>query len=157
MPLLDIRAKDVRAPLDTLRSGQGDIIATTVTGAGTVSYASIAELVNRDGVKLGTKDGKLAVTAPVTILNNKVVVNGTADLTVKGNVVSMRFDQVTAEGLPNNPLVSNLLNSYAKQISIDFRIPALPLKLQVEKVQPTAAGLVVTATAKEVPLNAGAR
>ena len=157
MPLLDVRAKDVRAPLDTLRTRQGDIIATTVTGTGTLDYATLAELTDREGVKLGEKDGKLAVTAPVTILNNQVTVNGTANLTVKGNIVSMRFDQVTAEGLPAVPLVQNLLNSYAKQISIDIRIPALPLKLQVEKVQPTAAGLVVTAAAKEVPLNTSAR
>jgi hypothetical protein len=153
MPLLDIRAKDVRAPLDTLRTRRGDIIATAVTGAGTVDYATLAGLVGKDGVKLGEKDGKLAVTAPVTILNQTVTVNGTAELTVKNNVVSLRFDQVTAPGLPQVPLVQNLLNNYAKQISIDLRIPQLPLKLAVQKVQPTAAGLVVTAGAKEVPLS----
>jgi hypothetical protein len=153
MPLLDIRAKDVRAPLDTLRTRRGDIIATAVTGAGTVDYSTLAGLVGKDGVKLGEKDGKLTVTAPVTILNQTVTVNGTADLTVKNNVVSLRFDQVTAPGLPQVPLVQNLLNNYAKQISIDLRIPQLPLKLAVQKVQPTAAGLVVTAGAKEVPLS----
>jgi hypothetical protein len=156
MPLLDIRAKDVRAPLETLRTQRGDIVATAVTGAGTVDYATLADLVGKDGVKLGAKDGKLAVTAPVTVLNQTVTVNGTADLTVKNNVVSLRFEQVTAPGLPQVPLVQNLLNNYAKQISIDLRIPALPLKLAVQKVQPTAAGLVVTATANEVPLNTAA-
>jgi hypothetical protein len=149
-----VRAEDVRAPLDTLRTGQGDIIATTVTGSGTVDYATVESLVGKEGVKLAEKNGKLAVTAPVKILNQTVTVNGTADLTVKNNVVSMRFDQVTAQGLPDVPLVQNLLNNYAKQISVDLRIPALPLKLVVQKVQPTAAGLVVTAGAKDVPLNA---
>jgi hypothetical protein len=156
MPLLDIRAKDVRAPLDTLRSRQGDIIATTVTGEGTIDYATLETLVDREGVKLGEKDGKLAVTAPVTVLNQQVTVNGTANLTVvKGNTIQMRFEQVTAEGLPAIPLVQNLLSSYAKQISVDIKVPALPLKLAVQKVQPTPSGLVVTAAADEVPLNAG--
>ncbi len=156
MPLLDVRAQDVRAPLDTLRSGQGDIIATTVTGAGTVDYATLAELTEREGVQLGEKDGKLAVTAPLEILNQTVTINGTANLEVAdGNVVRVRFDQVTAQGLPDIPLVQNALNNYAKQISVDLKVPALPLDLVVQKVQPTAAGLVVTAGASEVPLNAG--
>jgi len=156
MPLLDVRAKDVRAPLDTLRTRQGDIIATTVTGTGTLDYATLAELTNRDGVKLGEKDGKLAVTAPLEVLNQTVTVNGTANLEVtKDNVVRIRFDQVTAGGLPDIPLVRNLLNNYAKQISVDVKVPALPMKLVVQKVQPTAGGLVVTAGASEVPLNAG--
>ncbi len=156
MPLHDVRAKDVRAPLDTLRTRQGEIIATTVTGTGTLDYATLAELTNREGVKLGEKDGKLAVTAPLEVLNQTVTVNGTATLEVtKGNVVRIRFEQVTAEGLPDIPLVRNLLNNYAKQISVDVKVPALPLKLVVQKVQPTAEGLVVTAGASEVPLNAG--
>ena len=156
MPLLDVRARDVRAPLDTLRTRQGDIIATTVTGAGTVDYATLATLTGREGVRLGEKNGKLAVTAPVKVLDQTVTVNGTANLTVaEGNLVKMRFEQVTAEGLPSIPLVQNLLNNYAKQISVDIRVPALPLGLAVQKVQPTADGLVVTAGASEVPLNAG--
>jgi len=155
MPLLDIRAGDVRAPLDTLRSGNGDIIATTVTGAGTIDYATVEKLSGQQGVKLAEKDGKLAVTAPVKILNQTVTVTGVADLTVKNNVVSVHFEQVSSPGLPQVPLVQNLLNNYAKQLSVNVQIPALPLKLAVQKVQPTAAGLVVTAGANDVQLNGG--
>lgn len=154
MPLLDVRALDVRAPLETLRTRQGDIVAGTITGTGTVDYATLAELSGEDGVKLAEKDGKLAVTAPVKILNQQVTVNGTANLEVaQGNVIRVRFDEVTAEGLPDVPLVQNALNNYAKQLAIDVKVPALPLQLNVEKVQPTTSGLAVTATAKEVPLN----
>jgi hypothetical protein len=38
MDRLDIRAKDVNAPLDTVRTGNGDIVAGTVTGVGTLGY-----------------------------------------------------------------------------------------------------------------------
>jgi hypothetical protein len=155
MPLLDIRANDVRAPLDTLRTGSGDIVAGTVTGTGTIDYASVAALSGREGVRLTERNGKLAVTAPLSAVGQTFMVNGTANLTVKGNVVQVRFDQLTAEGLPALPLVQNLLDSYAKQISVDLRIPALPLKLAVQKVQPRPEGLVVTAGADEVPLNTG--
>ena len=155
MPLLDVRAKDVRAPLDALRSGTGDIVATTVTGAGTIDYPTLESLAEQDGVQLSEKDGKLVFTAPVKILNQTVTVNGVANLTVKNNIVSVRFEQVSAPGLPQVALVQNLLNNYAKQISLDVKIPQLPLKLVVQKVQPTAAGLVVTAGAKEVALSSG--
>jgi LmeA-like phospholipid-binding len=155
MPLLDIRAKDVRAPLETLRTGNGDIVATTVTGTGTVDYATVEQLVDKPGLKLAEKDGKLVVTAPLTVLNQQVTIQGTADVTVQKDVVSLRFEQVTANGVPDVPFVQNLLNNYAKQISIDLRLPQLPLKLELQKVEPTPAGLVVTAGANEVPLNAG--
>jgi hypothetical protein len=155
MPLLDIRAKDVRAPLTTLRTGRGNIVATTVTGAGTVDYATVEQLVGKPGLKLAEQDGKLAVTAPLTVLTQPVTVHGTADVMVQNNIVSLRFEQVTAQGLPNLPVVQSLLNNYARQISIDLRLPQLPLKLVVQKVEPTAAGLVVTAGANAVPLNAG--
>ena len=155
MPLLDVRAQDVRAPLDALRSGTGSIIATKVTGAGTIDYATLEELVDQKGVKLTEKDGKLAFTGPVTILKQTITVSGVANLSVKDNIVSVRFEQESAPDLPQVPLAQNLVNNYAKQLAIDVKIPQLPLKLVVRKVQPTAAGLVVTADASEVQLNGG--
>jgi hypothetical protein len=155
MPTLDIRAQDVKAPLDAIRNGTGNIVATTVTGTGTIDYATVESLVDQQGVKLAEKDGKLAVTAPVKILNQSVTVTGEADLTVKDNVVSVHFDQVTAAGLPQVALVQGLLNGYAKSLSVSFKLPALPLKLAVQKVQPTAAGLAVTAAASNVQLSGG--
>jgi hypothetical protein len=155
MPVLDIRAKGVRAPLETLRTQRGNIVATTVTGTGTVDYATVEQLVDKPGLKLAEQGGKLAVTAPLTVLNQQVTVRGTANVAVRNNVVSLRFEQVTADGVPDIPLVQNLLNNYARQISVDLRLPQMPLKLALQKVQPTAAGLVVTAGGNEVPLNAG--
>lgn len=156
LPMLDIRAKDVAAPLSALRSGTGEITAATVTGAATIGYASLAELTGREGVQLAEKDGKLAVTAPVEVLNQQVTVTGTANLAVaEGNVVKVTFETVSAEGVPNIPIVQNLLNNYARQISLDMRVPDLPLNLVVREVTPTAGGLVVTADANDVPLNGG--
>jgi hypothetical protein len=154
MPLLDIRAKDVQAPISTIRNG-GTIVATTVTGTGTIDYATVQGLVEQEGVKLGEKDGKLTVTAPVQILNQTVTVNGTATLTVKNNIVSVHFESVTAPDLPQIAIVQGLLTNYAKKLAVNVPIPALPLKLAVQKVEPTAGGLAITAGASNVPLNAG--
>jgi hypothetical protein len=155
LPVLDIRANDVRAPLDTIRTGNGTITATTVTGVGTVDYTSLAGLVGREGITLGESGGKLTVKGPIEAVGRTFNVSGTANLTVKNNVVQVRFAELTAEGLSGIPLVQGLLNNYAKSISVDLKLPALPLELAVQKVEPRPEGLVVTAAADEVPLNSG--
>ena len=99
LPVLDVDARNVRASLDTLRTGQGDVVADTVNGTGTISYDSLAALLNRPGLTLGEQNGKLAVTAPVDILGQKLTITGTADVTVADNgAVALRFNDLDAAG-----------------------------------------------------------
>ncbi|MEU1605804.1 DUF2993 domain-containing protein [Micromonospora matsumotoense] len=154
LPRLDVDARNVRASLDTIRSGQGEVVAETVAGTGTVTYDSLAKLLDRPGLKLGEQNGKLAVTAPVDILGQKLTVTGTADVTVADNgKVALKFSDLNAQGLPNVPLARTLLNNYARGISVDVPLPALPFQLNVRKVEPRPEGLTVTADAKDVPIN----
>jgi hypothetical protein len=155
MPLLDVRARDVLAPLDTLRSGNGDIVASTVTGTAVVAYDELATMIDYPGLKVTERDGKLIGSAPLQALGQTFDVTGAAVLTVKDGIVQVRFSDVTAEGLPNVPIVRNLVNSYVQRISVDLQVPALPLKLAVEKVEPKPDGLHVTAGAADVALNSG--
>lgn len=152
---LDVRAQDVTAPLDTIRSGTGDIVARTVTGTGTIDYAQLAELIGQPGLQLAEKDGKLVGSAPVQALGQTFDVSGTATVAVRQGVVQVRFSDVTAAGLPNVPLIRTLINSYVQKLSVDLRVPELPLKLAVQKVEPTPGGLRFTAGADNVSLNAG--
>ncbi|SCE90543.1 Protein of unknown function [Micromonospora coriariae] len=154
LPVLDVDARNVRASLDTLRTGQGDVVADTVDGTGTISYDSLAALLDRPGLTLGEQGGKLAVTAPVDILGQKLTVSGTADVTVaESGAVALRFNDLDAAGLPNLPLARTLLNNYAKGISVDVPLPDLPFQLAVREVRPLPEGLAVTADAKNVPIN----
>ncbi|MFG2055527.1 DUF2993 domain-containing protein [Micromonospora sp. NPDC048930] len=153
VPRLDVDARNVKASLDTLRTRQGDVTAESVDGRATIAYDSLAKLLDRPGLKLGEQNGKLAVTAPVDILGAKLTVNGTADVTVANGKVALRFNDLTAEGLPNLPLARRLLANYARGISIDVPLPELPFQLTVRKVEPKPDGLVVTADAKNVPIN----
>ena len=153
MPLVDITARDVRAPLSTLMDGQGEIVAGSVDGAATLEYASVAALSGQEGVVLAEKDGKLAVRAPLTAAGQKFEVTGTADVTVEGGLVRIRFQELTAEGLEGVPFAQNLVSAYARQISLDLELPPLPLDLKLQKVTARPEGLVVTAQASEVPLN----
>ena len=155
MDRLDIRAKDVNAPLDTVRTGNGDIVAATVTGVGTLSYPDLADLIGQKGLKLSERDGKLIGAAPFEALGQTFNATGTANLAVKDGVVSVTFADVTAEGLPNIPLVRTLVDNYVKQLAFDLKVPALPLGLKVQKVEPRADGLYVTTGATNVSLSSG--
>lgn len=155
MPLLDIRAEDVKAPLDTLRSGQGEVVAGTVTGTGTVDYGQLAGLVGRDDVQLSEKDGKLVGSAPLAIPGQQAIrLSGTADLTVTDGVVRVRFSDVTAPDLPDAPFVQNLVARFAENLAFDLAVPELPMNLTLREVQALPEGLQVTAGAQEVNLSA---
>lgn len=151
--MLDVRATDVQAPLDAIRSGSGDIVAGAVDGSGLIDYAQLVELVGQPGLTLGEKDGKLVGKAPVQALGQTFTVSAAATLTVKSNVVQVRFSDVQTDGLPNNSVIRGLVNSYIQKLSFDVRVPALPLKLTVQTVEPKPDGLRFTAGARDVALN----
>ena len=141
MPLLDIRAKDVRAPLDTLRTRQGNIVATSVSGAGTIDYAQVTQLIGQKGLTLKESGGKLVGAAPVQALGQTFNVTGAATLTVKDGAVQVRFSDVTAQGLPDVPLVRNIIDSYVQRLAVDLRVPELPLKLKLPRDSPPRPSL----------------
>jgi hypothetical protein len=153
LPQLDVNARDVKASIDTLRTGQGEVVAKTVDGAATISYASVVELIKQPGIKLSERNGKLLASVPVKFLNQQFTLTGTAAMTVSKGQIRIKFDQVTAEGLPNVPLAQQLVNNVAKNISINVALPDLPFRLDVQKVTPTPDGLSVTAAASNVPIN----
>jgi len=153
IPLLDVRATDVIAPLDTIRSGRGEIKAATVTGSGTIDYTQLTSLIGQPSLKIAEKDGKLVGSAPVQALGQTFNASFTATLTVGNGVVQLRFTDVTADGLPNVPLVRSAINAYARRLGVDLKVPTLPLKLTLQKVEPRPDGLHITAGANDVALN----
>ncbi|MFI7076896.1 DUF2993 domain-containing protein [Micromonospora sp. NPDC049903] len=154
LPSLDVDARNVRASLDTLRTGQGEVVAETVNGTGTISYQSLAALLDREGLTLGEQDGKLAVTAPLDVLGQRLTVTGIAEIVVgEQGQIALRFEDLDAEGLPNVAIARTLLNNFARSISVDVPLPELPFQLTVREVVPRPEGLTVTADARDVPIN----
>ena len=152
LPLLDIRARNVKASLDTLRSG-GNIVAGTVTGTGTIDYKQLAALIDQPGLTLTDQNGKLTGAATVQALGQSFKVTGSAKLTVADGVVQVRFADVNSPDLPNLPGLQAILATQAARLAIDVRVPTLPLKLKVQQVEPKPAGLQFTAGASGVTLN----
>ncbi|MBF9135097.1 DUF2993 domain-containing protein [Plantactinospora sp. S1510] len=155
VPELTADARNVTASLDTLRSGQGEVTAETVQGTATVAYDSVVALIDQPGVELREQDGKLAVTASVRvpILEQNLTVRGTAKLTVQGTDIVVDVDQLTADDLPENPLVQSFITGFAKDLSVKVPLPALPFDLELQEVRPLPNGLAVTGSARNVSLS----
>jgi len=153
LPRLDVVASDVDAPLDTLRGGSGAIVAGTVEGTATVSYASVAQLIDQPGLRLAERGGRLLANLPVRLLGQEFTLTGEAEIEARDGKIRVRFQELDAEGLPTNDLVRAAVNDYARQLAIDVAVPALPFGIQVTEVQALPEGLAISATASDVPLN----
>lgn len=153
VPRLDVDARDVSAPLETIRNGQGDVVAETVNGTATIAYASVVALMDQPGLRLSERDGQLRVTAPLDVVGQRITVSGTAELSVANGRVQIRFRDLTADGLPQLPGAEAVLNQYAQQISVSLALPELPFKLDVKGVEARPEGLAVDAQALNVALN----
>jgi hypothetical protein len=153
LPRLDVVAHDVKASLDTLRSGQGEVVAKTVDGTGTISYDSVTALIDQPGLKLEEREGKLIATAPIEVLQQRFTVSGAAELSVEGKQIKIQLKDATAEGLPAVPLAEEVVRNFVQRISINVDVPALPFQMTLKQVSAAPDGLAVTATASDVPLN----
>lgn len=153
VPRLDVDARDVSAPLETIRNGQGDVVAQTVNGTATIAYASVVALMDRPGLRLSERDGGLFVTAPLEIAGQRITVSGTAQLSIAEGRVQIRFRDLTTDGLPQLPGAEAVVNQYAQQISISLALPELPFKLDLKEVEARSDGLAVNAQALNVALN----
>ncbi|HEX6967401.1 MAG TPA: DUF2993 domain-containing protein [Micromonosporaceae bacterium] len=152
---LNIEARNVAASVASLRTGAGQVVAASVTGTGVIPYGSVEQLIGRPDVRLAERDGKLAVTAPLDVLGQRLTVRGTADVLVEAGEVRLRFDELTADGLPPTAAAQALLAVFAEEISVDIPMGGLPFELTVEQVRVLPAGLAVTATGRDVPLGVG--
>jgi hypothetical protein len=153
LPRLDVEARDVNAPLEALRSGQGDIVASTVDGTATIGYASVARLIDQPNLRLSERGGKLLASLPIELFGQRFTLTGEAQIEAVEGKIRLRFERLEAEGLPTAPGVEEAVSGYARQMSIDVPLPPLPFALELREVTPLPEGLAVAATARNVPLN----
>jgi LmeA-like phospholipid-binding len=153
MPELAVDARNVSASLETLRSGEGEVTAETVEGTGVIAYSSVVDVIAQPGLTLSEENGRLLVSSPLQVLGQELTVRGIAELTVVDGQVLLGFDELTADGLPDDAVARQAVSAYARQISVQLPVPAMPFDLQVREVRPLPQGLAVSAIAREVPLN----
>jgi hypothetical protein len=155
-------ARNVHAPLGTITSGNGQVTADTVTGTATMGWDTIRSLVDLTGVRgldvsqarITAVNDKVEVRAPFSGFGITVKLIATGVVTVDAGEVRLRLDDVKTEqgDIPFGDQIVRQVNAMQPKI----RVPVLPYKLVVDKVETSDRGAVITATAKDVALAGGA-
>lgn len=154
LPLVELTASQVTAPLETLVSQEGLIHAGQVNGSATIGYEQIRALTGWDELVLGAADaGVLTVRLPVELVGVPVILVGTATVEPAGDVIRVRVSGLEVAGpgvLPDG--AGSLVEQIAGDLSVDVPLPPLPYGLAVDSVHAEVAGLVVRVSAVNVPL-----
>jgi hypothetical protein len=149
---LNVTATGVSADLQTIRTGQGEVIADEVTGNATVGYSTVAALTNQPKLSLSGQNGQLSLRMPVEIYGQQVTLVGQATVSVTKGLVKVQVTKLaSADGnLPAG--AQSVIRQYTRDLSVSFQLPQLPFDLVLNDVTPQSDGLAVSATAREVPL-----
>jgi hypothetical protein len=154
LPLVELTAFGVTASARTLVNRSGPIDAERVEGAATIGYEQVRAITGRPDLVLAPDDGRLTVRLPVELLGQSLTLVGTASVEAAPDVVRIRVDGLTAlepSGLP--PGAGPLVEAIGRELSVDVPLPPLPYGLSVDSVRAEPSGLVVTVSAREVPLS----
>lgn len=152
LPELDVTAREVTAPLETLRGGAGEVVADLVTGTAIIGYSTVAALTDQPDLQLTAQDGELKVRLPVEVAGEQVTLVGTASVRVDDGRVRVRVAELDAEGGDLPAQARGLADRYARDLAVDLRLPTLPFNLTLDEVSAQPEGLAVTASARGVPL-----
>lgn len=154
LPLVELTATGVTAPLATVRDGSGTIDADHVTGRAVIGYGSVVRLAERRELELaGGDDGGLRMRLPVEVLGVDVTLAGRAEVVVDGDALLLRpveFEVAEPDIVP--PGAEPLIDQAARRLWLRVPLPQLPYDLRVDSVQVESAGIVVFVSATDVRL-----
>jgi hypothetical protein len=148
IPLLKVRAHDVRADAREMINGTGKVIATKIDGTATLSYTSLVEASGLKDVTMSGDGTNLRISGNVPAAG---VLTGVAEVTVVDGRVRIRVKELTAANL--TPAAQQLINQYRDRLSgVTFSLPPMPFNLKLVDVDPALGGLDVTMSTSEVEL-----
>jgi LmeA-like phospholipid-binding len=163
---LTITANDVHAPLDTIRTGQGQVTADSVAGTATMGWDVVRSLIDTTPLRqvpgldisklsVTVKDNKVNMSAPIAFAGISLTLQTSGTLTVDKGEVRLQIEDLRAVS-PNggtSAIAPSFLNQYRDRLNVKIAIPTLPYSLVVNKVQTSNSGVLVTATAANVVLS----
>jgi len=157
VPNLTLVATDVKAPLEALRSGEGEITATKVTGSAVVPWdVVIAAAKLKDLTLSANPDGSLKVAGQVTFAGLSVPLTGSAKVSVAGpSSLRIQVTELAGTNANLNSVVKSLIEAYKDRLIFTVAVPKLPYSLKLSKVTPTPDGLDLHVFAENVPLTDG--
>jgi len=148
IPLLRVRAHDVRADAQDMLNGTGKVIATKIDGTATLSYTSLVEASGLKDMTLSGDGTNLRISGNVPVAG---VLNGAAEVTVVDGKVRIKVKELTASNLAAP--AQQLINQYKDRLAaVTFSLPPMPFNLKLVDVRPALGGLDVSMTTSEVEL-----
>lgn len=148
IPLLRVRAHDVRADAQEMINGTGKVIATTIDGTATLSYTSLVEASGLQNLTLSGDGTNLRIAGNVPAAG---VLSGAAQVVVVEGRVRIKVNELTATNLA--PAAQQLLNQYKDRLSaVTFSLPPMPFNLKLVAVSPGLSGLDISMSTTEVEL-----
>jgi hypothetical protein len=161
---LTLVANQVHAPLDTLRSGHGKVTADTVQGTAAIGWDVVRGLVDTTPLRqvpgldvsklqITVKDNKMNLAAPVAYAGLNLQLQATGTLAVTKGEVRLQLDDLRAASATGAmPVPPSFINQYRNRLGVKIAVPSLPYNLVVNKVETSANGILMTATAASVVL-----
>jgi LmeA-like phospholipid-binding len=157
---LNLVATDVRAAASDLINGRGDIVATTLSGTATLGWDSVRSLIELAGLPSAFDPSQLKVTGvddnvelrlPVTVAGVTFTLVAKGTLTVADGRVRLQLTDVGSEGVDSS-LIRTAISGFRDRLTATIRVPQMPYRLVIKKVETTSSGVLVTATAADVKL-----
>jgi hypothetical protein len=158
---LDVVADTVHADARAVMNGTGSVVADKVTGTMTLGWDAVRSIVVLAGlpqaidpskVDLSVVDNNVQVKIPLAINTYNVTVIAKGSLVVQAGKVQVHLATVTTDKGDLPPAVQNIINGYSKQLTATLNVPQLPYAMVINKVQTSADGLLIIASATSVKL-----
>lgn len=148
IPLLEVRAFDVRASASGLMEGTEEVVATRVDGVATLSYASLVEASGLEGVTLSGDGQVVRISGEVPLAGE---LTGAAKVTVVDGRVRIQVTELTAANAGD--ATQQIIDRYRQRLgAATFRLPEMPFRLRLVSVEPGHGGLKIGMSADEVTL-----
>lgn len=154
LPKMTIVASGVDAPLTTVRSGDGPIVADRVTGESTVPWRTIIDAIDADGLNLSADDaGQIKISGAVGVAGITAEVTGTGSVSITNGRVRLSVTSLSTANPIANAQIKTLLDRYRSLLTHEVTLPRLPYNLKVNEVRATPAGIRVGGLAETVTLS----
>jgi hypothetical protein len=159
-------ANQVHAPLDAIRAGRGQITADTVQGTATMNWDAVRKLVDTTPLSqvpgldvskltIAAKDNKISLAAPIEFAGMSFQLQAAGTVAVNQGEVRLQLEDLRAVSANGGAtaLPSSFVNQYRDSLATRIAVPSLPYSLVINKVETTANGILLTATAANVVLS----